>query len=316
MVIQSEKSIIKILCLFVLIALLLPISISAQSSQAITFYNTGIDYYQAGNYTEAAKCFITASELGVAQAQNILADMYENGRGVKQSNPLAVKWMTKAAEQGYALAQSNLGLIYEEGKIIAKDYNEALKWYRKAAAQNNAIAMGSIGSMYENGYGVQKNYTAAREWYRKGAELGDSRSQACLASLYYLGKGVAVNKIEARKWYSRAAAADDQFGTIAKAMVNIIDKEVDIVPTSAPTPNPTSVPTPDNTAQINALKEKLRTAEDEYQNAANYQQVLASTANEYTSFETITQAANNTLYWLNKISEYKSQLIDLGCYDF
>lgn len=52
----------------------------------------------------------------MAQSQNILADMYENGRGVEQSNALAVKWMARAAEQGYVLAQNNLGLMYQEGK--------------------------------------------------------------------------------------------------------------------------------------------------------------------------------------------------------
>jgi hypothetical protein len=82
--------------------------------------------------------------------------------------------------------------------------------------------------------------------------------------------------------------------------------------TSGNKPISTPAPTPDNTALINQLKDQLRNAENAYQNANNFLQSLST--NPYTSLDTIFQAQNNALYWLNKVSEYKLKLIYLGYY--
>jgi len=42
---------------------------------------------------------------GVAEAQNSLGVMYDNGRGVPESDAEAVKWFRLAAEQGTESAQ-------------------------------------------------------------------------------------------------------------------------------------------------------------------------------------------------------------------
>jgi TPR repeat protein len=70
--------------------------------------------------------------------------MYEQGRGVAQSDAEAVAWYRKAAEQGYAYAQFNLGFMYEEGRGVGQSDAEAVAWYRKAAEQGNAYAKKKI----------------------------------------------------------------------------------------------------------------------------------------------------------------------------
>ena len=45
---------------------------------------------------------------GVAEAQNSLGVMYDNGRGVPESDAEAVKWFRLAAEQGTESAQFEL----------------------------------------------------------------------------------------------------------------------------------------------------------------------------------------------------------------
>ena len=55
------------------------------------------------------------AEMGRADAQNRLGDMYRKGEGVRQDKAEAVTWYRKAAEQGNAPAQYNLGYMYEHG---------------------------------------------------------------------------------------------------------------------------------------------------------------------------------------------------------
>ena len=52
----------------------------------------------------------------------------------------ALRILRPLAEQGDIRAQNLLGNIYAEGKGVPEDYAEAVKWYRKAAEQGDASA--------------------------------------------------------------------------------------------------------------------------------------------------------------------------------
>lgn len=69
-----------------------------------------------------------AAEQGNAAAQSNLGFMYDNGRGVPQSDTEAVFWYRKAAEQGYVFAQSNLGFMCSNGRGTPQNDTEAVKW--------------------------------------------------------------------------------------------------------------------------------------------------------------------------------------------
>ncbi len=62
----------------------------------------------------------------MADAQNDLGFMYENGQGVPQDYAEAVGWFRKAAEQGYANAQYNLGNMYRNGHGVERTSSEGL----------------------------------------------------------------------------------------------------------------------------------------------------------------------------------------------
>jgi hypothetical protein len=81
-----------------------------------------------------------AAEQGIAEAQNELGSIYEDGRGVPQDYSQSLYWYRKAAEQGYATAQFKLAYMYEYGRGVSQDYSQALFWYRKAAEQGNEFA--------------------------------------------------------------------------------------------------------------------------------------------------------------------------------
>jgi TPR repeat protein len=73
--------------------------------------------------------------------------VYQQGRGVPQVYPEAVRWYRKAAEQGNAFGQSNLGCMYEQGWGVEHDNAEALRWFRKAADQGNADAQKNFNAL-------------------------------------------------------------------------------------------------------------------------------------------------------------------------
>jgi hypothetical protein len=59
----------------------------------------------------------------------------------------ATRWYRKAADQGHAQAQNNLGTMFEQGRGVAQSNVEAARWYRKAADQDNADAQYNLGNM-------------------------------------------------------------------------------------------------------------------------------------------------------------------------
>jgi len=86
---------------------------------------------------------------GDARAQRLLALRYRRGRGVEQSDELAVQWMEKAALQGLSLAERDLGTFYHQGIGVARDLHQALRLYRLAAQQGDPIAKKLLQDMAE-----------------------------------------------------------------------------------------------------------------------------------------------------------------------
>ena len=103
--------------------------------------------YEEGLSTEQnfLNCMKVA-EQGDADAQYIVANMYNNGEGVDKDEPKAVVWYLKSADQDNDLAQYGLGVMYEYGLGgLAKDANEAYEWYRRAADNGNYFAQNKLG---------------------------------------------------------------------------------------------------------------------------------------------------------------------------
>jgi TPR repeat protein len=80
-------------------------------------------------------------------AQDNLAFMYYNGRGVPRDYEQAAVWTLRAAEQGYAQAQTDLGYLYEQGKGVSLNYVTAYTWYHLAAAGGDRRAAARMKSL-------------------------------------------------------------------------------------------------------------------------------------------------------------------------
>ena len=118
----------KLRCLFAT-AILLAALAPAQSA------SLGARAYRAGDYPRAAWRVVPAAERGDARAQGYLGFMYQYGRGVPQSYPLAIYWYRRGAEQGDPVAQHLLGLMHDKGMGTPTDHVAAHIWLNLAAAR-------------------------------------------------------------------------------------------------------------------------------------------------------------------------------------
>ncbi len=141
---EAKRYFFIIVAVFVIFAVIWMIFSGFGSSGAKAQYESGLKYYNAKNYGEAAKYFRKSAEQGYAAAQFYLGVMYDNGRGVKQDYSEAMRLYRLAAEQGLAPAQYNLGFMYEYGYGISEDTDDARKWYEKAADQGDTNAQTAL----------------------------------------------------------------------------------------------------------------------------------------------------------------------------
>jgi hypothetical protein len=93
--------------------------------------------YDRANYQTALKVWMGQAELGDAEAQNYVGEIYLKGLGTEPDYAKAAEWFGKAAAQGSRRARINLGYQYEEGLGVSKDLARALNLYREASGIDN-----------------------------------------------------------------------------------------------------------------------------------------------------------------------------------
>ena len=161
------------------------------------------------DYEKAFDIYEKAAFQGNVEAQFVLADMYDYGRGVRCSAQYAYEWYKKAAEQGNAEAQNRIGNInmYGDSRMSErkKSPTEAVKWYRLAAEQGHIEAQKCLADCYAHGNGVTKSSIEATKWYHFAANQGNEEAQFELGDKYLYGLGVTTSETEAVNWYRLAA---------------------------------------------------------------------------------------------------------------
>jgi hypothetical protein len=84
--------------------------------------------------------FQIAADHGLAEAQNYLGAMNENGQGMAIDIEQAITWYRKAALQGHIRAQANLGRTIGTNNADENKQNEALAWLSIASQQGDVSA--------------------------------------------------------------------------------------------------------------------------------------------------------------------------------
>jgi TPR repeat protein len=91
----------------------------------------GLKAFHTGDYQSAYKHLLPLAQQGEAEAQCIIANIYQLGLGKEINLPLAIHWYEASANQGYGVASNNLFERYR----LDQDLEKANYWSEKAIAQ-------------------------------------------------------------------------------------------------------------------------------------------------------------------------------------
>jgi TPR repeat protein len=89
--------------------------------------------------SEAIKLYTRAAELRNTQAQMKLAEFYGNGRYVKKSKKLRFEWLLHAANNELVEAQELVAECFEKGRGAEHNDGKAYQWYKRAAEQGSEL---------------------------------------------------------------------------------------------------------------------------------------------------------------------------------
>jgi len=161
------------------------------------------------DWVKAAPLLKEAAEHGHAQAQALLAELYEDGKGVPQNEYTAFRWYEKAAEQGHTLAQNSLGTLFYNGVGVKKDKRKAHYWFSRAAEKGDELALRNLrldfGSCYVATC-VYGSYDCPQVWtlrrYRD-TRLSKSWFGGLFIQGYYAVSPKIVELFGNNKWFNR-----------------------------------------------------------------------------------------------------------------
>ncbi|MGB0684396.1 MAG: tetratricopeptide repeat protein [Magnetovibrionaceae bacterium] len=173
----------------------------AQVELAMDFLEGNQVKFIAQDINRAAEWFLRAAELGNAQAQNQIGNMYLSGQGVEQDTTRAAKWHEAAAKQGIIDSKVKFGRMLIDGNGIEQDAKKGIEIMAEGvSATMDTDLEREIAQAYLEGRGVEQDIPMAVEWLEKLGRKGDSWAQFQLAKLFYNGTGIKQNMVAAEYW--------------------------------------------------------------------------------------------------------------------
>lgn len=145
--------------------------------------------YKMGRYHEARERWEALAARGNTTALINLANLYEQGQGVRVDLHRASDYTRAAAEAGDSRAQYQLGMAYERGVGVERDLAEAARWLGQAAAQDDVDAQFALGVLLATGLGAGPRHAtatqvgAARDWLTRAEAAGHREAAAYLLAL-------------------------------------------------------------------------------------------------------------------------------------
>ncbi len=134
---------------------------------------SALDAFRSGYDQTALSILTPLAREGNAKAQYWLADIYQNGLGVKLDTTKSIALLEKSAAQGFVPAERRLGELYLQGNETFQDFGKAQKWLLKAANSGDGEAQRVLGNVFARGLGVTMDRTQAYAWYENAALSGD-----------------------------------------------------------------------------------------------------------------------------------------------
>jgi TPR repeat protein len=136
----------------------------------------------------------------------------------------AYKYLVSASNAGLAVAQNELGLLYVSGNLGLSDPTAGVAWFTLAAKSGHAAAQNNLATLYERGMGVPVNYNNAGQLYSLAANQGHGAATAGLARLHAAGLGTAQDLPKA---WALASLAVERGDDEAKTLLGDITSKLD-----------------------------------------------------------------------------------------
>jgi hypothetical protein len=171
-------------------------------------YQSGLDAYQAGDYTTAMQEwqeFAAAPRTSLrpaiyAETYYAIAMLYWQGQGVHRDYYQARDWLVRAAEFNHAGAQAKLGYLYSDGVAVPKDLDQAFGWFSQAARQGDVDGQYNLGVFYLNGWGTEKDETMGMQYLAAASAQGDEAAEAALQNLLPQSPDLHAPLVQEEPW--------------------------------------------------------------------------------------------------------------------
>jgi uncharacterized protein len=176
--------------------------------------------YQRGNYLTAFREATrrVALDRDDAPAMTLLAELYNQGLGVKQDAGKAAEWYRLAAARGDAHAMATLGLMALDGRGVPKDAKAGRDWLEEAAKRGEGTAAYNL-ALILLGTGRNEDLERAAALLKMASDQEYAAAQHALGVLYLQGRGVAKDAGQAAQLFRRAADNGDLAGEVEFAIL-------------------------------------------------------------------------------------------------
>lgn len=163
--------------------------------------------FQRGLFLSALNIALPKAQLGDAAAQTLVAELMNNGLGVRRNPTDAAFWYEQAARAGDANAQYKYALMLLTGDGVKQDKKAADEMMRKAAEGGNREAQFNLAQIMVAAEPGEKGLKQALPYYERAASRGVPDAQYALSQLYYHMDLPREKRQEARDWLLKAALA-------------------------------------------------------------------------------------------------------------
>ncbi|CAA6604397.1 putative Beta-lactamase [Rhodospirillaceae bacterium LM-1] len=153
------------------------------TSAALSSMPDALEFYAKGEYEQAAQLANQLAGQGNREAERLLGEMHENGRGTVQNDALAWAHYSKAAQGGDTESQYRLGQMHESGRGVPQSFSDAVKWYQRASLSGHAGAKARLGKLALEGKGGKVSFNKGVGLIAEAALMGEPEAETQLAEL-------------------------------------------------------------------------------------------------------------------------------------
>lgn len=175
------------------------------------------------DYIQAAYYFRNAADRNHIQAAYEYGRICLRPSGRFRKNfPNAEKYLKIAADNGIADAQYLLAFMYNSGHVT-KSPEKAVEYYEKASQQGHSYATLDLSKLYQEP--AFQNYHRAYECAQIAASHGVAEGELILGNLLFFGRGCEADMNRAYEMYSRAYQHGMHYASVMMQKIEELNKQ-------------------------------------------------------------------------------------------